>query len=316
MPTGADDTPTNVPSGDNGTGDTTGNDPADNGSSQDNKETDAISLKSLSLNKNEAVTDMGQSLQLTADPEFSGEKVKLSVKWTSSDTDVATVTDYGFVKAVNPGKCTITVEAGGKKDECHLTVRPKAPENISISYTKKKLVKTGITISWDKTGNDGFRIYRSEKKNSGFKLFTTISSGKATKKKVKALKGSKALYYKITALCRAKDGTVIESEAGGVVCVIDPLKSLSVKQISDSTVRLKAVYSPKTDGVIFYRKRKGEKTSEKIGIVYAADSGRTAVFYDKNPGRGDYEYRARPFILAGKKRIRRNGLWKSITLKG
>lgn len=44
------------------------------------------------------------------------------VEWTSSDTDVCTVSDSGLVTVVGCGECTITATAGNVSDECAINV--------------------------------------------------------------------------------------------------------------------------------------------------------------------------------------------------
>lgn len=59
------------------------------------------------------------ALKVTLDPEDSVGK---DITWTSSDKQVATVSDQGLVTGVQPGICTITAECFGKKATCEITV--------------------------------------------------------------------------------------------------------------------------------------------------------------------------------------------------
>ena len=45
--------------------------------------------------------------------------------WSSSDDSVATVDEYGMVRALKAGKTTVTVTAGGKSASCVVTVKSK-----------------------------------------------------------------------------------------------------------------------------------------------------------------------------------------------
>ena len=86
----------------------------------------------------------GEILELTATitPDDATDK---TVKWTSSDTDVATVTD-GKVTAVAAGSATITAQAGNVKAECTITVSPVEVTSISLN-------KTSATLSVGKSLN-------------------------------------------------------------------------------------------------------------------------------------------------------------------
>ena len=63
---------------------------------------------------------------------------KGKVKWSSSNKRVATVTTYGEVKGVKPGKCTITAKVDGVKLKCKVTVK-KPVYAKSIKLDKKKV---------------------------------------------------------------------------------------------------------------------------------------------------------------------------------
>ena len=45
------------------------------------------------------------------------------ITFTSSNTDIATVSNTGLITGVSQGSAVITVEAGGKQDTVNVTVR-------------------------------------------------------------------------------------------------------------------------------------------------------------------------------------------------
>ncbi len=59
---------------------------------------------------------VGTEVQLQADTYPLSENVE--VTWSSSDDDVATVSDNGLVTITGSGACTITAVAGGIRKEC------------------------------------------------------------------------------------------------------------------------------------------------------------------------------------------------------
>ena len=90
---------------------------------------EAIPVTGVSLDKAELslTTDGTAQLTATVKPENATDQ---SVTWTSSDTDIATVSDTGLVTAVAPGTATITVTTtdGEKTAACTVTVKAEEPE--------------------------------------------------------------------------------------------------------------------------------------------------------------------------------------------
>jgi uncharacterized protein YjdB len=91
----------------------------------------------------------GGSIRLS--PIFTpSDATNQSVKWTSSNSSVASVSSSGIVYGNSEGSCTITVTAadGGFTATCQFTVKPKvpsAPTNLSVSINNSGT----ISISWD-----------------------------------------------------------------------------------------------------------------------------------------------------------------------
>lgn len=77
---------------------------------------DSPTVESISLSPTSVKLDPTKTKQLKATVKPSNEGVTIS--WSSSDKNIATVDSNGKVTAVNPGKCTITAKAGGKKATC------------------------------------------------------------------------------------------------------------------------------------------------------------------------------------------------------
>lgn len=99
------------------------------------EEVAAIPVESVSLNETSALLNVGDELQLTATvlPEEATDK---SVKWTSSDENVAMVED-GYVWAVGAGTATITVTTndGGMTATCEITVSKGTEPMLTLSNT-------------------------------------------------------------------------------------------------------------------------------------------------------------------------------------
>lgn len=101
-----------------------------------------VPVESISLDKTEATIKEGGTIQLTATvtPNNAAHK---DVRWSSSNTAVATVDDNGYVTAKSVGKATITAktEDGGKTATATITVEKEitdeqGPTIISITGEK------------------------------------------------------------------------------------------------------------------------------------------------------------------------------------
>lgn len=75
----------------------------------------------ITLNKTEETLLVNRTLTLTATPDPAGTKLD-TVKWTTSDANVATVDANGVVTAVAGGTATITATAGTLTATCTITV--------------------------------------------------------------------------------------------------------------------------------------------------------------------------------------------------
>lgn len=106
----------------------------------------AVIVNSLSLDKTEATIMENQTLKLQAmvDPE---ELIK-DLKWSSKDEKVATVSQYGEVKAIAKGETTITVSVGDKSAKCVITVEKALTEkDFVINVTKTTPINVEFTVT-------------------------------------------------------------------------------------------------------------------------------------------------------------------------
>jgi fibronectin type 3 domain-containing protein len=73
------------------------------------------------------------------------------------------------------------------------------PNKPKLSSVKNIKTKTAV-IKWKKvSGVTGYEVYRSTKKNSGFKKIATVKKAKTVSYKDKKVKKGKTFYYKIKA---------------------------------------------------------------------------------------------------------------------
>mgnify|MGYP000226714744 CR=1 FL=1 len=129
-----------------------------------------------------------------------GKKARLSVagtengvKWSSSDSSIAKVTEKGYVYGLKPGKCKITAAVDGRTLECTVTVK-----KISLNKTSLTL-KANETYQLKLYGiNDGIKWTSSDKsivKVSKNGTITALKKGTAT---------VKATVNKTTYTCKVK----------------------------------------------------------------------------------------------------------------
>ena len=99
---------------------------------------EAVPVAGIRLDKNSAEMYVGDQIMLTATvtPENATDK---SVIWSSSDTDVATVSE-GNVTALSVGYTTITAKSGNSEVKCYITVNPIDVTSISLDKTAVSLL--------------------------------------------------------------------------------------------------------------------------------------------------------------------------------
>ena len=105
---------------------------------------------------------------------------KDTVAWSSSNAEVATVSDKGKVEALKAGEATITVSANDTSDNCYITVKDS---NVVIGEDTVELKTKGV----DKTRQLGVQVtgHKPAVKwtTSDKKVVTVNSKGKLTAKK-------------------------------------------------------------------------------------------------------------------------------------
>lgn len=154
-----------------------------------------VKITKVKTNKTSLKLGIGSTYMLKTSVSPSNASYK-SVSYDSSVIYVASVSSKGTIKAKDIGKAYIYARAkdgSGKYARVTVTVVPKKVSKLKLKSRKKK-----ATINISKTfGARKFEIYRSTKKNKGFKKIKTTSSRKYVNKK---LKSKKTYYYKVRAV--------------------------------------------------------------------------------------------------------------------
>lgn len=159
----------------------------------------------LSSKKTTMVVGKTKSLNPKVYPSYAKDT---TVSYQSSNPKVATVDEKGVVTAKSAGTAVITVTANGDttvKQTCSVTVKPAKVTKVKASRLKKGAVR----LSWKKqSGVDGYQIYRSDKRNGGYKLVKTIKKSSVTKFTDKKAKKGKVYYYKVRAYKKSSSGKI------------------------------------------------------------------------------------------------------------
>ena len=117
IPDGSSSTDSSAPDISSGSGEGTGS---------TSQGTGTATVTSITLNKTDMTLQPGETTQLTATLAPAGTTA--TVTWSSSDTSLATVDEYGNVKNVNQGtekkKAVITVTSGGVTATCDVHCKP------------------------------------------------------------------------------------------------------------------------------------------------------------------------------------------------
>lgn len=91
-------------------------------------------LTSISLDQSAFTLTVGNSKSLTVNYSPKDTTDDKTVKWRSTDTDIATVTSAGKVVAVGAGTTTITATVGVFTAQCQVTVTTKVEEDVDCLY--------------------------------------------------------------------------------------------------------------------------------------------------------------------------------------
>lgn len=132
--------------------------------------------------KAKAKYTIGKREKITLPVTVTGGSVQAAVKWTSSNTKVAKVTNNGVVKGCKRGTAKIVIQtADGKKKTIRVTVK-KAPKKIKITAQKAK-IKKGKALQTRTILSKGSASYKLRFVSSNKRIATVNSTGKIKAKR-------------------------------------------------------------------------------------------------------------------------------------
>jgi len=112
-------------------------------------ETDQVKI--LNINKTNASLILGQTDSLKTAITISGNKLKFSQEWNTTDEKIVTVSD-GMIKGIKAGTAIVTVTAGDKSASCTVVVSDK----LTPVFTKGVLEQWGVFYT--DTSNDNLLV--------------------------------------------------------------------------------------------------------------------------------------------------------------
>lgn len=135
----------------------------------------------------------------------------------------------------------------------------------SVKLTSIKTSYNALTVNWSKVpGAEKYVIYRSTKKNSGYKALKTITGNSTVSYKNTGLTTGKTYYYKV----RAYKGTTY-TQSAVKSCRVQPSQASITKVSSQSynSVKISWKKVAGASGYYIYRSTSKNGTYKKIGTV-------------------------------------------------
>lgn len=224
---------------------------------------DAIKLQvvSMTLSPVSKTIIAGKSFALKATVS-SGD----SVKFTSSNTKVATVNSNGVVKGKNTGKVTITARsASGASRSSTVIVKPSKRELIVSKHSYNY-----ATLSWNRARYaSGYEVYRKKSTDRKYKKVVTLKGSTKTKYKDTDVINGATYMYRVRAY-KTIGGKKYYSAYATLVYKIRPAKvSVKAQEVSPSKRIIKIKWTKRSyvTGYVIYRKIGTKGKYKKIAVI-------------------------------------------------
>lgn len=239
-----------------------------------------------------------------AEQGYTGKALTPKVTVTFNGNTLKSGTDYTLSYSNNKkiGTAAITIKGKGsytgtKKAAFKITAagQPTGLKLASCSTNK-------IELSWKKAAKaDGYEVFRSTSKNSGYKKIKTLSGNSRANHTDKKLSSGKVYYYKVRAYKTVNGKKAYGSYSSTLTASTKPLKvSLTAK----SNGR-KGVLSWKTvEGASGYEIYRSTSRNGKYSRIKTLAKGTARSFTDsKLSGNKTYWYKTRAYLVAGKTKV-------------
>ena len=172
-------------------------------------------LQTLKITKKSLSIKAGSYTQLRTKCEPSPHS-QADFCWFSTDPKIASVDDYGIIKARSPGSTILIVyDLNSRKNAtCKVTVtKSKAyAKSVKVSGVKASAAKKGakrtVKVSWKKaSGVSGYYVLRAASKNGKYKKVGTVKKAGSVKWTDSKVKKGKKYFYKVQAYTKLSGKT-------------------------------------------------------------------------------------------------------------
>jgi len=230
-----------------------------------------IAVTSVTLDEHSLTLTEGDETTLTATvkPDDATDK---TVTWSTSDASVATV-DGGKVKALKPGKVTITAQAEDQSDACVITVEKRIIEVTSVTLNEHKLTLVegdGATLSATVKPDDA--TDKTVTWTTSDASVATVDGGK-----VKAMKAGKAT---ITAKAGDKSDAcevTVEKKYVAVTSIVLSRTELTLLAGNDASLTATVKPDDATDKTVTWKSSNPSVARVSGGRVTALQVGETTI---------------------------------------
>ncbi|WP_370785143.1 Ig-like domain-containing protein [Faecalibacillus intestinalis] len=211
-------------------------------------------IESISLNKSNITLSKGTSETLKATINPSDTTDDKTLKWTSSNPNIATVDENGKVKAVGGGDTTITVKSkNGKEAKCQIHVLSHI-DSVTLNKKELKVEKTNsetlqATINPSDTTDAKTLTWKSEDENIAkvdgngkvtgvgtgtTNIIVTTSNGKSAACKVTVVRQTPSVNYSTHVQDIGWQGYVKDGSTAGTTGQSKRLEAIRIK-LSNNT---------------------------------------------------------------------------------
>jgi len=154
-----------------------------------------------------------------------------------------------------------------------------------------------VKLSWNKVSNaDGYLIYRSTQKNSGYSAIKTITSASTTSFTNSGLTAGKTYYYKIRPYVNANNGKKLGSDSSVVSAkpAIGTVSNFTASATAYNKIKLLWKQAKYADGYLIYRSTKKTGGFKAIKTI---TSGSTLSYTNTGLATGTtYYYKVCPYV--------------------
>lgn len=229
-------------------------------------------VSSINISHRTLSVDIGTSQQLTATVSPDNAAQTHTVRWTSSDTSVATVNENGLVTGVALGEATITATAGNKSITCQVYTVPVVTLNKTVATMPSggaELQLTAVvnpagqTVSWQSSDTNKATVSSDGK-------VTSHAAGSVT---ITAVVGHTSKTCNITIEQAAETITITPSTTE-----IGVIKSMTLKAtvLPANTVDKNITWSSSDDSIV---------TVDQNGVITTKEFGQATITATASNGR-------------------------------